>query len=326
MRIAVLGARGHTGRMLVPALESRGAQVAAFGREVDVRDITSLREALRGADAVVNLAGPFLKTGLAPIEAAIERGIPYVDTTGEQFFMRLARDKYHEDARKAGVPVVNALAYEYALSDLVTRAHLHEGGSSLHVLYRRGGAQGSFGTKASVLRVLGAPMVGYENGRIVRERPAAHTRRFDGKTAISFAGGEALTVPRHTPFATVRSYVLTKRPRVARAAGLLAPIFLRGPILLAAERSVRARHEPPRNDKARSSIVLVTERPDRAIRLHVGDPYVITAELCAEGVTRLASASRAIGVVSAAEALHANDVLASLETRVGRSWVERLAG
>lgn len=319
MRVAVLGARGHTGTMLVPALEARGLDVAAHGREVDVTDASSVRAALRGADAVVNLAGPFLKTGDAVIREAIAAGIPYADTTGEQAFMARVRERHDEAARRAGVAIVNALAYEYALADLAVAAHLREGGDALHVLYRSRGAQGSRGTKKTVLRVLAAPALGFEDGCLVQDAPGAHTRRFstsDGpRDAICFAGGEPLTVPRHAPFRTVRSYVPAKRPAAAKWTAAIARVTLRGPVLALAERIVDARHRPPRNESVRAQIVLEAEGPTRRVTLDVGDPYLATAEVCAEGIVELLVAKRA-GVLSPAEALDAPRVLAALSRRV----------
>src|SRR5580658_5190243 len=46
---------------------------------VDVSDREGLRTAIKGADAVVNAVGPYHKTALGVIEAAIDCGVHYVD-------------------------------------------------------------------------------------------------------------------------------------------------------------------------------------------------------------------------------------------------------
>ena len=322
VRIVVLGARGHTGRLLVPALEARGVEVEPHGREVDVTDASAVREAVRRADAVVNLAGPFLRTGPVPIEACLRHSVPYVDTTGEQAFLRLAQRRYHERARASGTPVVNALAYEYAFADLAAAAHLAEGGAALHVLYRSGGARGSRGTKKSVVRALASPRpLGFEDGAVRPVPVAAHRRRFatsDGpRDAASFPGGDALLVPRHAPFRSVRSYA-PMRPARAVAARALAPLArftLRGPVLRAVERRIDARHVAPDNASARAEVVLEAEGPARRVVVRVGDPYAATAEVCAEGVVRLARSGKS-GVLAPAEALDARSVLDAVARRL----------
>lgn len=339
MRIAVLGATGHTGRMTVAALRRRGAQVLACGRNedalrtlaqdegvetrrVDVTDAADVRAALRGdVDAVANLAGPFLHTGHVPVEAALRRGIPYADTTGEQAFMRETQVRYHHRAQDAGVAVVNALAFEYAFGDLAARAHLHEGGDALHVLYRNRGAQPSAGTAKSILRAMAAPSLSYEDGRLVRAPAGRFRRTFatsDGpRHAMSIPGGEPLTVPQHTPFGTVRTY-FAARPRTATLTRAFAPaarLALREPVLRALERRIERRHTPPQNEKARGEIRLVAERSDgtgAVVLVRTGDPYRATAEALAEGVLRLARTTAA-GVLAPATALDAIGFLSSME-------------
>lgn len=335
MRVAVLGATGHTGALLVPALLRRGADVLACGRDegalrrlveagaqtrrVDATDPVELDDALSRADAVANLAGPFLAVGAAPLEAAIRRGIPYADTTGEQAFMALAQARYHEAARAAGVPVVQALAFEYAFADLVAHEAWPEGGERLDVFYRPRGTSASAGTKKSVLLVMGSPALGHEDGETTPVRSGRFHRTFptdDGaREGVSFPGGEILTVPRHTPFRTVRTYV-PATPRVARTARWLFPAagaLMRGPVLRAALRRVDARHQPPSNARARGEIHLLARRGDREERVLVRtpDPYVATAELHAEAVLRLAQKG-ARGVLAPAEALDASSILESM--------------
>lgn len=337
-RIAVLGSTGHTGRMVVDALRARGADVLACGRHprtlaampgetrvVDVRSRDDVHDALHGVDAVANLAGPFLDTGHVPIEEAITHGVPYADTTGEQPFMVAARERHHERARIAGVAVVNALAFEYAFSDLTVRAHLPQGGDALHVLYRARSAHASAGTKKSILRVMASPARGHEDGQLVPTTPGAHTHRFatmsGARDGISFPGGEILTVPSHTAFRTVRTYMPGPASR-ARATRLLAPLAratLRGPVLAAAEALVDARHKAPENERARGEIYLdarIAEGDTRRLLIETPDPYLATAELMAEGILRLARRSGDGGVLAPAEALDARATLAALRERM----------
>lgn len=335
MRVAVLGATGHTGALLVPALRERGAEVIACGRDaarlrklegagvstraLDVGDAAALDALFAEVDGVANLAGPFLATGLGPAEAAIRAGIAYVDTTGEQAFMHEVRTRLHDNALAAGVPIVNALAFEYSFGDLAARAFFPEGGDALHVFYRPRRTQASAGTKKSVARVMASRGLGFEDGQLVPQGAARHRRSFDtrdgARLGLSFPGGEVLTVPRHTPFGTVRTYVPTS-PRNARLAPVLAPLArlaLRGPVLQAVERAIDRRHRAPDNAAAKGEIHLVTR--ERHVVVHTPDPYVATAHVCAEGLARLV-AGTARGVLSPAEAFDARDMLAVLQARM----------
>ncbi|HVM44880.1 MAG TPA: saccharopine dehydrogenase NADP-binding domain-containing protein [Candidatus Thermoplasmatota archaeon] len=320
MKVAVLAAGGHTGRMVVEQLRARGADVRPLTRrEADAGDRAAVRAAIAGCDALVNLAGPFLRTGLAPVEAAIDARVAYVDTTGEQAFMAQVRERLDARARAEGVAVVNAMAYEYALGDLAARAFFPEGGDALHVLYRSPGARASAGTKKSVLRVMGAPTLAFEGGRLARAHAARHRRTFptrDGpRTGASFAGGEVLTVPAHTPFRTVRTYVATRHPGRARLLAPVARIALRGALLRAAERLVDATHHAPSNDAARGEVHLVAEPSGRHVVVTTPDPYLATAHVAAEGALRLARAGEA-GVLAPAQAFDASDFLESMRKAV----------
>ncbi|MET0414930.1 MAG: NAD(P)H-binding protein, partial [Actinoplanes sp.] len=77
--VAVFGAYGHTGRFVVAELLARGYVPLLVGRDAatlrgmelefrvaTVDDPESLDAALRGADAVINCAGPFAVTA-APV-------------------------------------------------------------------------------------------------------------------------------------------------------------------------------------------------------------------------------------------------------------------
>lgn len=314
-RIAVLGAGGHTGRLVLDALRRRGADVAPLTRrEVDAQDADAVRDALTGCDGLVNLAGPFLRSGLAPIVAARDAEVPYVDTTGEQAFMARARAL----VRPSDAPVVNALAYEYAFGDLAARLHFPQGGEALHVLYRARGTRPSAGTKKSILRVMGAPTLAFEQGALVRARAARWSRAFETaegvRVGVSFAGGEVLTVPTHTPFRTVRTYFASS-PGKARAARVLAPlarVALRGVVLRAAERIADARHVPPSNERARGEVHLVAEPDGAHVVVTTPDPYVATAEAAAEGILRLVG-RREGGAMAPAVAFDAGGFLRMME-------------
>ncbi|WP_067698032.1 saccharopine dehydrogenase NADP-binding domain-containing protein [Nocardia jejuensis] len=99
--VAVYGAYGHTGRLLVADLRRRGLVPVLCGR--DARRLTDLAaehpgtdmrrasldapadldRALTGVAAVINCAGPFGDTPPALIDAARRAGVHYLDVAGE---------------------------------------------------------------------------------------------------------------------------------------------------------------------------------------------------------------------------------------------------
>ena len=136
--IAVYGATGHTGRFVVRELERRGYRTLSIGRPrglspdagppdggtkwrlASCDDPDALDEALRGADAVINCAGPFLETAPALIEAALRAGIHYFDVTAEQRSARQSLATYHQEARQRGTVVLPAMAFYGGLADLLS--------------------------------------------------------------------------------------------------------------------------------------------------------------------------------------------------------------
>ena len=66
-----------------------------------VDDGPSLRALVDGADVLINCAGPFTYAGEPVVRAAVDAGVHYVDSTGEQSFMRMVFDRYGPDAERA---------------------------------------------------------------------------------------------------------------------------------------------------------------------------------------------------------------------------------
>lgn len=133
-RISVLGATGYTGGLIVRELKRRGVAVLAAGRsreklrrlaadigdiettETDVGDRAALDRLASRSRVLINTAGPFVDYGEPVIRAAIANRAHYLDTTGEQPFMK-AMLVHDEWARQQQVAVVSAQAFEIAVAD-----------------------------------------------------------------------------------------------------------------------------------------------------------------------------------------------------------------
>lgn len=143
MKVAVYGAYGHTGKFVVAELIRRGrtpialgrdegklaAAVALYGDGVESRaarvdDPGSLDAGLKGADAVIHCAGPFLDTARALVEASLRVGVHYFDVTAEQASAVSTFEEFHDAARERGICVVPAAGFYGGFADLLATSAL----------------------------------------------------------------------------------------------------------------------------------------------------------------------------------------------------------
>jgi saccharopine dehydrogenase-like NADP-dependent oxidoreductase len=138
MRIAVLGCGFH-GRGIAYQLagsaelrvvdrdgeraEAVADKAGAGWRVADVGDPHGLREALSGVDLVVNAVGPYHRTAVGVVEAAIEAGVHYVDMNDDHEVAEalLLDPSWDERARRAGVTVLLDCGVVPGLSGLLVR-------------------------------------------------------------------------------------------------------------------------------------------------------------------------------------------------------------
>jgi short subunit dehydrogenase-like uncharacterized protein len=221
--IVLYGATGYTGRLVAEELDRRGLDHVLSGRDeaklaavagergapmraAPLDDERRLRELLADATVVISCAGPFTPVGEALVRAAIDTGTHYVDSTGEQAFIKLVFDRHGAAAEGAGVALVPALGFDYAPGDFIARltAGGHEPLDELVLAYAVKGFGMSRGTMRSGLEIMKGGDVVYEDGDW-RPAPLGVFRgSFDfpepiGRQAMSrYPSGEVITVPRHT--------------------------------------------------------------------------------------------------------------------------------
>jgi short subunit dehydrogenase-like uncharacterized protein len=107
----------------VVRLESATYEVVETEHTVD-----ALVKVFKGAKVVCNTVGPFVNFGLTTVEAALKAGCHYQDTTGEQGYMRAAREKFGELYRQAGLLLSPSLAYMYTFSEIAAELALETHG------------------------------------------------------------------------------------------------------------------------------------------------------------------------------------------------------
>jgi short subunit dehydrogenase-like uncharacterized protein len=346
--ISVLGATGYTGGLIVRELKRRGAAVLAAGRqreklrqladdigdletlEADVNDPASLDRLARRSQVLINAAGPFIDYGEPVVRAAIASGAHYLDTAGEQPFMRamLAHD---EAARQRHVAVVSAQAFEVAVTDCAA-AIAAEGFrevASVHVTYATV-FHASQGTQRTVLRMLQSAGYAYLGGEWVEEPPAAVTRVVNFPdpvgtvTAVSFPSAEVITIPRHIAVREVRVFMGMPRlaAQLAPAVVPAARALLRSPLgrlaALVIGGGTGGPDEATRTADTFHVAVDVCGVRDGAAKhcrmfVHGRDPYGLTAVIAAQGATRMCAGDYdRSGVLPPAAAFEPHALLDSL--------------
>lgn len=340
----VIGATGYTGGLIAEALaradtpavlaardpDRLGALAERLGMDrtavVDVTDPASLRRLIRPGDAVINTAGPFTELGEPVVAACVEVGAHYLDTTGEQPFMRTIQERYHEKAEAAGVSVVNAMAFEYALGDCAVAVAAAEADApvrTLDVVYAWGGTASSQGTRRTILRMMGRKGWVFEDGDFRRQLPAARRRRVmlaSGRSlhAVTFGSGEVVTVPRHVDVPTIRGW-MTMGGASARMATLLAPALpavvpIVRPLL---EPLVTRKPDPTPAEREASEFTIrveltLTDGSVQAREVRGRDPYGVTATAAIHGARRAMQPDAPRGVLAPAELVTPSSFLASL--------------
>lgn len=149
--VVVYGASGYTGMLIMDWLIDQNIPFTAVARNAGrVREmiaqrvvrlesavyeiieaehsVESLGRVFKGAKVVCNTVGPFVNLGLTTVEAALRAGCHYLDTTGEQLFIRQVRDQFGDRFREAGLLVSPSVAYMYTFSEIAAEMALETPG------------------------------------------------------------------------------------------------------------------------------------------------------------------------------------------------------
>jgi short subunit dehydrogenase-like uncharacterized protein len=343
--VIVLGATGYTGRLVAARLRREGQPFIVAGRDsdrlaalaadlgelatthvVNVRDPDALTALLTPGDTVLNCVGPFIDLGEPVVRACIHAGAHYLDTSGEQVFIRAVHDRHGEAAREAGISVVPGMAFEYALGDCAAAV----GGRGMarpirtaDIIYAWRDTTSSRGTRRTVVRVLGRRGVTREQGQL-RVRPhGAHRRAVTLSSgapveAVSFNSGEVVTVPCHLHVETVRGWAVIGSG-AARLAPVIAPLLpLAITLLRPLVEAMAARRPDPTPDERHNSLFTIrVELHDRiglrrAVELRGRDPYGLTAAILVHGARAAADAETPRGVLAPAQLVEPRRLLTDL--------------
>jgi short subunit dehydrogenase-like uncharacterized protein len=251
--IAVYGATGYTGRLVTAELAGAGADLVISGRnrqkldalaaetdgEVAVKQATlgdpaSLSALLADCAVVVDCAGPFVRYGEPVLAAAVETGTHYLDTTGEQPYMKLAFERYGPAAAEAGVAVIPAMGFDYVPGDMIASltAMGMDDVDELSLSYCWHRFTPSQGTARTTLEILSDPGVEWRDGAWGEARGGVGRGVFEfpepvgRQRMIRYPAGEQITVPQHLRTRNVTTTINAgafSSDLLARAFGAIMP-------------------------------------------------------------------------------------------------------
>ncbi len=322
--IAVYGATGYTGRLVAAELRRRGAEFVLSGRNpakleilaeevggaetkvARLDDPAGLRGLLEPCAAAISCAGPFVQHGEPVLAAAAETGTHYLDTTGEQPFIRTVFERYGATAERAGAALVTAMGFDYVPGDLIASLTAGSGPVDEVVLaYWVKGFGPTRGTALSALGIMSGGDVEWRGGAL---QPASQKvsrgiwdfgAEIGVQRMVRYPAGEHITVPKHvdTPQVTTRLSASTAVPLPGPLALLAMVPFqlaLRTPIRRGLEALIPRMPEGPTTESRRKSrFVIVCEAHRGAERtrgtVFGSDPYGLTARTTVEGAVRCAA-------------------------------------
>jgi short subunit dehydrogenase-like uncharacterized protein len=350
--IAVYGATGYTGRLVGAELRRRGARVVLAGRnlakleivaedlggDVEVRaapldDSTALRDLLEPCAAVIACAGPFRLHGEPVLAAAVDARAHYLDTTGEQPFMRLVFEDYGPRAERAGVALVTAMGFDYAPGDMIAALTAEAMGplDEIVLAYAVRGFSATRGTLLSGLGMMAGGDVEWRDGELRAAPRGVGGGKWEfpdpvgRQRMLRYPAGEQITVPRHVGTPRVRTLItaptvipLPLLPRAAPVAMIPFQLAMRTPLRRALTALVTRLPEGPSTESRRASrftIVCEARQGSRRRRgtVNGSDLYGLTARTTVEGAIRCAAPGfdRA-GALAPAQAFDPREFMRSL--------------
>ncbi len=181
-------------------------QVADVDNPESVHDLVTSPD-----DVLVSTVGPFLRWGQPAVDAVINKGATYIDSTGEAAFLRRLFDVESQRAIETGAKLVPAFGFDFVpgnLAGLLALADADQVGgitpTRIEIGYfMSGGALASTGTMASAPGIVLQPSYAFRKGKLRKEQTARRTRVFGlgdrELNAISIGGTEPFDLPLAAP-------------------------------------------------------------------------------------------------------------------------------
>lgn len=359
-RIVLIGATGHTGRLVAEALVASGCDPLLVGRHrdrvaaladslgglehavADARDRDSVAALLDGNTVLVTTVGPFHVRGHEIVRAAIERRATYIDSTGEPAFIRAVFERYGPAARRTGASLLPAMGFDYVPGALAgTLALTVAGPAATRVeigYFVLGGSGASAGTRRSAASASLQESFAFRDGSLRTVRIADRARRLmvagTARSAVSVGGAEHFALPAVHPHlrevAVFAGFFGRGVPAVRVAAHLLARAggAPRLSDALGAELDRMASRGTGPGAAPGGESVIVARAYDEAdrrlasIELRGSEPYALTARILAWAAAACAAGEPAPGALGPVEAFGAP----ALERGCAGAGLQRVSG
>lgn len=336
------------------ALTELATQVpVAHVHVASAKDPATLAMAFAGARVVIDCAGPLRDCAEPVLEAALTAGAHYVDVGGEQAVLHALHERHESTARRAGLVALPGAGVDCMLGDLAAAwAAEHvcgprpEAGDQSDVVRTEPGPRLaderpldevavsyvfddlalSAGSQRALFGGVGGRVLVWRRDRWEAGR-AGESRRVNAgptlggeRTAVGYAGGEVITVPRHIATNLVTTYLSTTRSAGASAALRLLSRAL--PLVPRSASALLAPYAAPDTDYGKTTFAIVAQvrRGFSAAQITVRgrDLYRTTAVLAAWSARQLvARAHGPIGMRAPAELFRARPALLELAREAG---------
>lgn len=323
--IGIIGATGFTGKLIATELKKRKAKFFIAGRNeqslrtmsqslegvpfrvIDVQNSSTFKS-LDGCTIIINCAGPFTDLGEPIVQEAIARKAHYLDTTGEQGFIKLVYDKYHDPAKAAGVVLVPACAFEYAIGDAMgsSLCNAFPEATAIEMIYSLEGMYTSPGTRKSIVRAMAATGYFLSNGKLTEQRPVSRKMKLAEKTVslMSFPAGEVLMLPRHTNVQSISTYLAVEAPPLLlQASATFGRIIMKAAGDFIVKKTTAQTPSVTQRQSTTFLIQATATDGNASHRMTVTgkDPYLLTAIIISDAVVQLLSRSPAkLGAITPA--------------------------
>lgn len=195
--VIVYGASGYTGRLVCEYLREYNIPFIAAGRSADklhaamkahvpgietadyevvevAHSTEALTELFRGAKVVLNTVGPFAKFGPEVVQACLNSGCHYLDTTGEQDWLITLDEQFGEKFAAAGLLLAPGIAHMYTTGEIAAQLCLETPGlDTLDIAVFWGGSPTIASTQTILVNAAMAKAYHLAQNRYVEHQPDA---------------------------------------------------------------------------------------------------------------------------------------------------------
>lgn len=361
--IVVYGISGYTGKLIAEYLTKRRLPFVAAGRnrerieealssvpgkhevqiEVLEHNEAALMGLLKGATVVINVVGPFGQLAEPVVKAALENGVHYLDTTGEQDWGMMIRERYGRAFASKNLLLSPACSFMWTAGMIAAEVALEDPQiDSVDILYATKSAP-TVASTLSFLRMLGLPNPMKQFGQMTNWPPLTQVDvAVPGchiiHTGLPWGGGyEPIWLEHDARVLNCQVMIaLPKGPTVDHIMGLMKEYHELAKTKSVAELeqitnswgmafATTPEKEIPQINQALISCWARGTTTGKHILLHVTSPYLMTGSLAAEAAKRILEGRiKATGFQPATRAFGHRELMASLAEDGLHCWAEQV--